>query len=426
VLSAIMFFPRGGSAHAARGLAQRLPDRGWRVVLVAGSCSTLSAYADARSFYAGIDVRPVEFDGDAPMHPSFEERADGAEPVFAALGHRDCEHQVSVWARALADAGAADADVIHLHHLTPLNEAAFRVAPRTPVIGQLHGTELLMLERIEAGNPDGWRHADEWRARMIGWAGRCERILVAPGGAERAAGLLELEHENLLEVSNGFDATLFKPGDVDREAQWRRHLGAVPPGVVLAYVGRFTDVKRVPMLVRAFAGAEPRFNQPASLVLIGGYPGETEGEHPADTIRATGARNAYLAGWHPHDDLPGFLRASDAIVLPSAREQFGQALVEGMACGLPAIATRSFGPGSIVDDGRSGWLVEPDDEDALSAALVAAVNDDTERRRRGAAARETVCERYAWSVVADRIARVLSDVAEAAPPEQVVASVTTG
>ncbi len=39
--------------------------------------------------------------------------------------------------------------MLHLHHLTPLNEAAARVAPDVPVVGHLHGTELLMLEAIE-------------------------------------------------------------------------------------------------------------------------------------------------------------------------------------------------------------------------------------------------------------------------------------
>ncbi len=53
------------------------------------------------------------------------------------------------------EAGAAEADVLHLHHLTPIHEAASRVAPHVPVIGHLHGTELLMLEEIADGPPPG-------------------------------------------------------------------------------------------------------------------------------------------------------------------------------------------------------------------------------------------------------------------------------
>src|SRR6266545_2088737 len=54
-------------------------------------------------------------------------------------------------ARALSRAGAASADVLHLHHLTPANEAALRAFPAVPVVGQLHGTELALLRAIEAG-----------------------------------------------------------------------------------------------------------------------------------------------------------------------------------------------------------------------------------------------------------------------------------
>jgi glycosyltransferase involved in cell wall biosynthesis len=169
-------------------------------------------------------------------------------------------------------------------------------------------------------------------------------------------------------------------------------------------------VKRIGLLVRAYARARERFATPAPLVLLGGYPGEWEGEHPVQAIEACGLeREVFVAGWHDHEDLPDFLAASDAIVLPSVREQFGQVLVEGMACGLPAIAVDAHGPGQIVDDGRTGWLVEPDDEEALADALVEAVGDEAERRRRGAAARAEVRATYAWPALAERVAAVYGE-----------------
>ena len=93
-------------------------------------------------------------------------------------------------------------------------------------------------------------------------------------------------------------------------------------------------------------------------------------------------------------------------MLPSVREQFGQVLVEGMACGLPAIAVDNHGPADIVDDGETGWLVEPDDEDQLADALVEAVNRPDERARRGAAAHDAVRARYAWPALAEELAEV--------------------
>jgi glycosyltransferase involved in cell wall biosynthesis len=88
------------------------------------------------------------------------------------------------------------------------------------------------------------------------------------------------------------------------------------------------------------------------------------------------------------------------------REQFGQVIVEGMACGLPAIAVDAYGPAEIVEDGETGWLVAPDDEEALCAALVEAVDDADERRRRGEAARAVAAERYSWPALAEQVTEV--------------------
>lgn len=443
-----MFSPRGGSAHVARALANELPGHGWAVTLVSGSRSDLGDDGDALHFYAGLDVRVVDFtaalggDGDpmafdgapgqAPMHPSFEDRAHAADRVFAALDDDAAERQVAAWATALHRAGAAEADVLHLHHLTPLNAAAERAAPGVPVVGHLHGTELLFLERIADRSLVGWPYAERWAGRLRAWAASAHSLVATSAeGLGRAAELLGAPYERLSLVPNGFDAARFFPGEVDRMAHWRAHLverpkgwrpgekpgsirytegnlAAFAEGPVLLYVGRFTEVKRVPLLVRAYARARERFHARAPLVLVGGHPGEWEGEHPLETIEALSVPDVFLAGWHGHDELPDFLRAADVLVLPSVREQFGQVIVEAMACERPAIAVARWGPAEIVDDGETGWLVEPDDETGLADALVEAVNGPGERRRRGWRARQAALERYAWSQVSERMACILA------------------
>ena len=106
------------------------------------------------------------------------------------------------------------------------------------------------------------------------------------------------------------------------------------------------------------------------------------------------------------------------MVLPSVHEQFGQVLVEGMACGLPCVAVDAHGPGTIVDDGETGWLVPPDDEEALADALVEVVNDSGERRRRGDAAYEVARERYAWPKLVRAVAHVYDDACARRPVER--------
>src|SRR3954453_9668792 len=187
VVMGLLFYPRGGSAHVARNLAATLPGAGWEVTIVSGSVTLPDHPGDARRFYEGLDVRPVDMTramtsrdpmaASPPMHPSYEDRPGAPDRVFALLDDEDAEAQVAAWADGLEAAGAASADVLHLHHLTPIYEAALRVAPGVPVVGHLHGTELLMLEEIER-NPRRWAHGDAWARRMLSWAGACERIIV--------------------------------------------------------------------------------------------------------------------------------------------------------------------------------------------------------------------------------------------------------
>jgi glycosyltransferase involved in cell wall biosynthesis len=436
----LAFFPRGGSAHAARNLAAALGRTGWDVTVLSGS---RSGPGDAREFYAGLDVRPVDMTravdapdpmrADPPMHPSYEDRPGAPDRVFAALDDELFERQVTAWCRALQSVGAAGTDVLHLHHLTPLHEAAARVAPGVPVVSHLHGTELLMLEAIEA-DPGRWPHGAAWAARMRAWAAASERLIViSDTQVARAEQLLGIDPRRCVLVPNGFDPSVFAPRHVDHRAHWRRHLvdeprgwapGAGPGSVryadadleafadadgetpVLLYVGRFTEVKRVPLLIEAYARARPGFARRAPLVVVGGFPGEWEGEHPLAAIRRTGASDVFLAGWHGHDELPAFLAASDVIVLPSVREQFGQVLVEAMACGLPAIAVDAYGPTDIVAHGETGWLVEGDDVVALANALVQAVNRPAERRRRGERAVAHAREHFAWPALAREVAAI--------------------
>jgi glycosyltransferase involved in cell wall biosynthesis len=434
-----MFFPRGGSAHVARALAEALPAHGWDVTVLSGSIGG-GGIGDAERFYAGLDVHTVDFGaGEAPMHPSYEDRPGAPDPVFASLDDAAHEAHVEAWGAALDRVGARGFDVLHLHHLTPLHDAAACVAPDVPVVAHLHGTELLMLERIAAGAPAPWTHAGAWAARLRTWAARAERLIVLSASQlPRVERLLGPEIAARCVVSpNGFDPDRFVPQPVDRPAHWREHLVTHPrgwrpgegegsvryteaqiaplaEGPVLLSVGRFTEVKRMGLLVRAFARARCEAARPGALVLLGGHPGEWEGEHPWDAIRETGAPGVFLAGWHEHDTLPRFLNASDATVLASVREQFGLVLVEGMACGLPAIAVDRFGPAEIVEDGRTGWLVEPDDEASLAAALRDAIDRPDERARRGALARDAALERWSWPALAERLGAVLADAAEAA------------
>ena len=440
VCSALFFFPRGGSAHVARALCHRLPSVGWQTTLVAGSLGVSGQPTSVATFFSGIDVRPVEYAPAAarsdplvasvPFPPSYEDRPGAPDRVFAAVSNDAYEHLVAAWSEALADAGAASADVFHLHHLTPANEAALRSFPNIPIVGQLHGTELAMLRAIEAGPPPGWDHAAAWAARLRGWAQACTRLIVPPGSESEVESLLRVSPSRLVGIPNGVELELFRPRPLlasERLSFWRRWLVTEPQGwdetgrpgtvgyrlselwpfeqaeTIFLFVGRFTAVKRIPLLLTAHKRAQERFRAPAPLVIVGGHPGEWEGQHPLTVIREIGNDQAFLAGWYDHEQLPQAMNAADLLVLPSVAEAFGLVLVEAMACGLPVIAVDAHGPAEIVEP-ETGWLVPPDDETALTDALVVSANDRVERQRRGTHALLHAQRHFSWQRIAQQVA----------------------
>jgi glycosyltransferase involved in cell wall biosynthesis len=93
----------------------------------------------------------------------------------------------------------------------------------------------------------------------------------------------------------------------------------------------------------------------------------------------------------PRQDAKEFIAAVDICVVPSVwQEAFGLAVVEPMAYGKPVIATRVGAIAEMIEDGVTGVLVNPRDEEALADALTALLADPQRAARMGAAARACV------------------------------------
>jgi sugar transferase (PEP-CTERM/EpsH1 system associated) len=174
-----------------------------------------------------------------------------------------------------------------------------------------------------------------------------------------------------------------------------------PPGflpeaaLVIGTVGRLAEVKDQRTLLAAFAeliGGRPGLAAYLRLAVVG--DGELR-QALEGQARALGiAPLVWFAG--DRDDVPELLRLFDLFVLPSLGEGISNTLLEAMATGLPAIATRVGGNPELVEDGKSGALVPVGSPRALAGAMLSFVEDAPLRSRAGAAGLDLVSRRFGW------------------------------
>lgn len=290
VVMGLLFFPRGGSAHVARYLAVALTDAGWSVSLVAGSLGTPGEDTHAPTFFNGLSLQSVDytaavaaFAGGAsavaapvPMHPSFEDRENAPDVVLAAVDPTLADHLSSVWEAPFAAAGADRADVFHLHHLTPQHSAVAHRWPDVPVVAHLHGTEIKLIEAVEAraalagalgftlsSMPEAmrttavdalavegldasqvdllrstrwsqWRHGEFWLGQLRRQAALADHlVVVSPPDRATAIAVLREAPERVTDVPNGVEIDRFRPrrySPSQRRARFRHWLVEDPQG----------------------------------------------------------------------------------------------------------------------------------------------------------------------------------------------------
>ena len=199
-------------------------------------------------------------------------------------------------------------------------------------------------------------------------------------------------------IRNGVDTDRYIP--LARPTQPRAALGAfAPPGTLLIVnVARLDAVKDQVGLLAAFRmlrDANPGFAARLRLAIVG------EGiERPR--IEAEIARQQFdgcvkLLG--NRDDVPAILAGSDVFVLSSVAEGIPLTVLEGMAAGLPVVATHVGGVGEVVVDGATGTLVAPSNPAALADTLRKYVDDESLRLQHGRAGRERVEKHFSLPVM---------------------------
>ncbi len=169
----------------------------------------------------------------------------------------------------------------------------------------------------------------------------------------------------------------------------------------VVFIGRHEPRKGLAVLLRAWPEVARKTG--ARLRVVGADPLSVKWLMRRNGFEDT---NIDLLGSIPEQPLTDELLRARALVAPSiGRESFGMVLTRAFACATPVVASDIEGYREVANP-ETGFLVPPDDPDALGAALVELLSDEEHRVQLGAAARKQAEERYSWARVAGRLEEI--------------------
>ncbi len=202
-------------------------------------------------------------------------------------------------------------------------------------------------------------------------------------------------------IRNGIDTAQYAPAPgTDLIAAH----GIDPRRPAVAFVGRITRQKGVPVLLRAASQLDPE----AQLVLCAGQADTpelaAEVARLVDHLRAERSGVIWLSGMLSKHEVIQILSHATVFACPSLYEPLGIVNLEAMACGTPVVASRVGGIPEVVADGQTGLLVPPDDPAALAAALNELLGSPGKAAAMGRLGRERAAAEFSWSAIAAQTA----------------------
>ena len=205
--------------------------------------------------------------------------------------------------------------------------------------------------------------------------------------------------EKFAEVPNGVDSRKFSPAEAD-EALLNKYDISKTDKIVL-FVGGLDKAhyfKGVEYLIEAMSRLKNK-NYDWKLVIVGS--GDLSDQYQSFATQLRLQNKVIFTGYVSNKDLPKFYNLSDVVVLPSVdkSEAFGLALVEGMACAKAVVASDLPGVRSVVEDGKTGLTVKPENSDDLATKINYLLKNKDVSAVFGQAARKKVEEQYDWEKI---------------------------
>lgn len=174
--------------------------------------------------------------------------------------------------------------------------------------------------------------------------------------------------------------------------------------IVIGMVGRLEPIKGVDLFIEAAMAIALRFPQ-THFVVVGEGSMRNSLEQKIKVKELT--HRFSFTGWQ--DNVLDYMLAMDMLVLASLNEAVGLVLIEAQIQGIPVIATKVGGIPEIVDDQKSGILINPSDRKALIEAIETLIKNPEQRLAMGQYAKKNVQTKYAVDLFIQRISLAYED-----------------
>jgi glycosyltransferase involved in cell wall biosynthesis len=289
-------------------------------------------------------------------------------------------------------------DIVHTHNLGPLIYAGL-AAPAVPI---LHGEHAELTASELTPHRLLVRRLLYRRTRRVHTVSQSLRESLVRQGFP--AGKIEV-------IVNGVDTARFHPGPREKA---RLETGLPLDATLLGLVGRFGPFKRHAELIQAFERLAPA--HPSLALLFAGGGGPLERPTRLRAAASPFASRIHFAGFQS-DPRPWY-RALDLLVLPSVNEGLSNALLEAMACGIPALAHTACGNRDVIRDSANGFLRDLSTPERLRNALAGILQRPESLPALGEAARVAIHAHFTFPGMVEGYRRLYRQLAgaRAGPP----------
>ncbi len=346
---------------------------------------------------------------DFPGAPDYEEM-DGIKVYRASteLGHPNFLTWVLMFnhflSKRMADiTKTVDFDVMHVHDwLAAFSGISFKHYMKKPIILTMHSTEV--------GRAQGLHSPDSFSINGIEWWATYEadRVIVCSHSMKNEiCDHFNLPREKVDIIPNAIDASKYEI-PVDRGAVRQRY-GVKWGEKLILCVGRLVPQKGVEYFIRAIPHIAKKYPEAKFIIVGEGWSRDIlEEEAKASSY----ANKITFTGFASDKQVIELMTSADVLVVPSIYEPFGIVALEGMATGVPVVASQVGGLAEVIDHDKTGVFVYPRSPESLAWGIDKVLSDPDHAKQLTKNAKEKLHKAYSWEAVAMKTVEVYKKVVE--------------